>query len=106
MPIYHFYVKDEYVKIFDESEFNHAWLSGGSSSFTNWDETVYYTFWERYDLRPFGPGQLKENGFGRYTYMIWGWDPNYNGFFSDYAMSSPVSSKIKDIKYFSVEPPK
>lgn len=96
-------IKDEYKSSFEDG--GHAWISGGSSSITEFEEILYYTFWERLKMNPFNVKGVQEISHNRFTYMIWGWSTNYNGYFSDYALTCPVASKMTDIQYFSVTIP-
>lgn len=97
-------IKDECKPWFTDG--GHSWISGGSSSVTEWEQTVYYTFRERLKMDTFNDCWPHEICHAKFTYMIWGWASGYNGFFSDYTLSCPIAQKIQDIKYFTVEKPK
>lgn len=83
----------------------HAWLTGGSASVEIWEECTHYFFRERLKMDTFNASDYKRIvSFAHSTYMVWGSDPNYNGFYSNNAITSPMSSKLENIQYFTVEP--
>lgn len=98
-------IKDIYKYIFSGD--SHAWVIGGRSSVVEWRQTIFYSFRSRLMMDTFStPGWPEEVSHHNYAYMVWGFKPFLNGFYSESAISCPLASKLEDIKYLSVELPK